>query len=419
MNRLPNKAVCGGTFDPCTIGHQRMIEKASCIFDEVIIAISPNINKSPMFSIEERMDMLKFITNHLKNVSIVVLPENIYLANYAHSVLKAKFLIRGIRNGFDLQFEHDLSNTNREIQCEIETIYLMPDAGHEVVSSSWVKALVGHVGWKKLLNGKVSSKAIKYLQREWLHKRFVNLCYKIKVHDRAISNPSIAESLWKNISEAYSSPKRSYHNLDHIAHGIELIDKHYTGKDRLAIEFAWFMHDRFNNDLPNKGFDEEESAIFTYHQLCPSSFKYTTLEDVEKRNVDFEDFGERVLAYIMATKHKVDHYDTPDEEFIASIDLTILGSHDCAYSLYVRQVFEEYFSASGESYWVSFEPKWKQGRMAFLKKFLARERIFTNALFRDMFEKKAQANLSNEYHFLLKEQEMTANEKCQENTQIF
>ena len=121
MNKLVS--IYPGTFDPVTNGHLDVIERASGLFEKVIVTIAVNQNKKPMFSESERKDMLINVTSHLKNVEVDFFEG--LLVKYAEEK-KAGVIIRGLRAISDFEYEFQMSLTNRKLNPEINTVFLMP-----------------------------------------------------------------------------------------------------------------------------------------------------------------------------------------------------------------------------------------------------------------------------------------------------
>ncbi len=142
-------AVYAGTFDPVTLGHLWMIEQGSVIFDSLIVAIGQNPEKKSYFSLEERIALLKESTRKFKNITITEFSGQ-FLIRYAESV-RAQFILRGIRNFNDYEYEKALRHINSDVNPEIITVFLMPPREIAEVSSSIVKGLVGSEGWEKIL----------------------------------------------------------------------------------------------------------------------------------------------------------------------------------------------------------------------------------------------------------------------------
>ncbi|MBC8213258.1 MAG: pantetheine-phosphate adenylyltransferase [Candidatus Marinimicrobia bacterium] len=139
-------AIYPGSFDPITNGHIDIIERAVGLFDKVIVAVSKNFEKNPLFSERERLEMIEKSVVHLDNV--VVDSFQGLLVNYA-SENNAKAIIRGLRALSDFEFEFKMALMNRSLKDEVTTVFLMPHAKYTHLSSS----LVREVGE---LNGDVS-----------------------------------------------------------------------------------------------------------------------------------------------------------------------------------------------------------------------------------------------------------------------
>lgn len=136
MNKLVS--IYPGTFDPVTNGHLDVIERASGLFEKVIVTIAVNQNKKPMFSESERKDMLINVTSHLKNVEVDFFEG--LLVKYAEEK-KAGVIIRGLRAISDFEYEFQMSLTNRKLNPEINTVFLMPNEKYSYLNSSLVREL--------------------------------------------------------------------------------------------------------------------------------------------------------------------------------------------------------------------------------------------------------------------------------------
>jgi len=143
------RAVYAGSFDPITNGHVWMIEKGARLFDELIVAIGTNPDKSYTFSIEERLYMLRGAIQSLPHVRVDHF-DNRYLVHYADTV-DAQYILRGIRSAADYEYERVLRHINDDLRPEITTVFLMPPREIAEVSSSLVKGLVGPDGWEAIV----------------------------------------------------------------------------------------------------------------------------------------------------------------------------------------------------------------------------------------------------------------------------
>ena len=130
------KAVYPGSFDPVTYGHIDLIKRALEIFSEVTVAVAHNPRKGPLFSVAERVAMLKKATKDLDGVKVVDFDG--LVIDYA-TRQKAKVLIRGLRMISDFEYEFQMALTNRKLAPHIETIFLMPQESYSYLSSKLLK----------------------------------------------------------------------------------------------------------------------------------------------------------------------------------------------------------------------------------------------------------------------------------------
>ena len=133
---MKNIAVYPGTFDPVTNGHLDIIKRASCLFDKVIVAVLVNQNKKPVFSVKERLKHLKEITKDIPNVEVDSFDG--LLVEYMKKK-GSRIAVRGLRAVSDLEYEFQIANTNRALNKEMDTIFLMPRARYTYLSSSIVR----------------------------------------------------------------------------------------------------------------------------------------------------------------------------------------------------------------------------------------------------------------------------------------
>ncbi len=145
-NRL---AVYAGSFDPPTLGHEWMIKQGVTLFDELVVAIGVNPGKRVLFTLEERLAMLGGITAGLSGVRVDSY-ENRFLVEYAQSI-GAKFILRGIRNESDYEYERGMRNVNGDLNPEITTVFLITPKEMGEISSSLAKGMVGPNGWERIV----------------------------------------------------------------------------------------------------------------------------------------------------------------------------------------------------------------------------------------------------------------------------
>ena len=132
------RAIYPGSFDPITNGHLDVIERASKLFDEVIVGIAHNINKNPLFSKEERKELVQKTAGKYKNDKVEVFSG--LLVDFAVKK-KAKVIVRGLRAISDFEFEFQMSLTNRKLAPQVTTVFLMPNEKYTYLNSSLVREL--------------------------------------------------------------------------------------------------------------------------------------------------------------------------------------------------------------------------------------------------------------------------------------
>ena len=132
-------AIYPGTFDPVTNGHLDIIQRSREIFDHVIVGVAHNIRKSPLFSVEERVDMLQEVTREIEGVEVDHFDG--LVINYVNS-RNAEVIVRGLRAVSDFEYELQMALTNRKLAEEIKTVFMMPSAEYSFLSSSIVKEIV-------------------------------------------------------------------------------------------------------------------------------------------------------------------------------------------------------------------------------------------------------------------------------------
>ncbi len=136
-------AIYPGSFDPITSGHLDLIERGSQLFDHLIVAVLTNIEKGPLFTVEERVEMLRQVTAGFKNVSVDTFSG--LLVDYAMRK-KARVILRGIRAFSDYEYELQMALMNRKLEPGLETVFLMPAESYSYVSSRLVKEIFRHGG---------------------------------------------------------------------------------------------------------------------------------------------------------------------------------------------------------------------------------------------------------------------------------
>ncbi|NBV33839.1 MAG: pantetheine-phosphate adenylyltransferase [Proteobacteria bacterium] len=130
------RAIYPGSFDPITNGHLDVLSRAARLFDEVIMAVAINQSKQVLFTVEERVELLKASCQHLPNVRVASF--NGLLVDFARQS-EAKAVIRGLRAVSDFEFEFQMALMNRSLEPELEALFLMPSEEYSYISSRMVK----------------------------------------------------------------------------------------------------------------------------------------------------------------------------------------------------------------------------------------------------------------------------------------
>lgn len=136
-------AVFPGSFDPFTVGHEDIVKRALPQFDKIVIAIGENSQKKYMNSLEERMQTIREIFK--AEVKVEVDSFQGLTVDYCKKI-NARFLLRGLRNTTDFEYERNIANMNHEINPEVETVFLMCSPKHVAVSSTIVREIIKHGG---------------------------------------------------------------------------------------------------------------------------------------------------------------------------------------------------------------------------------------------------------------------------------
>ncbi len=138
-----NAAIYPGTFDPLTFGHLDVMERAARIFDRVVVSVGVNASKKPLFSVEERMELVRQVTGHIPNLEVDCF-DGLLMEYCRNKGILA--VIRGLRAFSDFEYEFQMALTNRKLAPEVETIFLMPKETHSYLSSSMVRGIAAMRG---------------------------------------------------------------------------------------------------------------------------------------------------------------------------------------------------------------------------------------------------------------------------------
>jgi pantetheine-phosphate adenylyltransferase len=129
-------AIYPGTFDPITNGHLDLVERALRVFDEVIIAVAPSYKKKPLFTLDERMNMIKKAVKQYKRARVEVLEG--LLVEFVEKK-RGIAILRGLRAISDYEYELQMAHMNRRLKTDIETVFMMPSEEYSFITSSIIK----------------------------------------------------------------------------------------------------------------------------------------------------------------------------------------------------------------------------------------------------------------------------------------
>jgi pantetheine-phosphate adenylyltransferase len=323
------KIAFSGTLDPITNGHMWVIGEARTIAEEVTIFLSENPGKNPQFPVEQRKRIIEqsAAERGWNNVHVVIVRGD-YTARVAkrHGI---DYLIRGIRNTSDFDYENLIQQTNVDVLHGAKTIFVMPPRDLGSVSSSFVRSLQGPLGWHWSVKQFVPRPAYEAWIRDWLRREWETL-WRYSALDAAAAANANRWFDYLTGPNGYGSEARHYHNLDHLVHGLTEIrvwgaNTGAPQRDVEVVKKAFWFHDAVYVHGPQEVSNEEASA-----RLWLASGLAT-------------DEAEDVAALIRVT----DHFQAPAilhclKDVMLGADLAILGQEDEVYDAYARQIRQEY-----------------------------------------------------------------------------
>ncbi len=136
-------AVYAGSFDPPTLGHLDLIERAAALFSDVIVGIGRHPLRSPLFSIEERLDLVSAISSHLPNVTVGAFDG--LLVEYCRRK-SARVIVRGLRAATDFEYELQIAHANADLEPNVDTVFLPTRTNYGFISASLVREIASHGG---------------------------------------------------------------------------------------------------------------------------------------------------------------------------------------------------------------------------------------------------------------------------------
>ncbi len=163
------RALYPGSFDPLTLGHLDLIERGASLFNELVIAVLQNPQKSPTFTLEKRIDQIREATSHLKHVEVIGFDG---LTVRCATESKANLILRGLRAMSDFEYELQIAHTNWTLDPNVETVFLATAANHSFLSSSVVKEVAR-------FGGNISHMVPKIVAQD-LYRHFNSALYEVE-----------------------------------------------------------------------------------------------------------------------------------------------------------------------------------------------------------------------------------------------
>jgi len=366
-----------GTLDPITNGHLWVIGEARSLADEVVVFLSENPSKQPRFTAEERKNIVaqSCAEQGWDNVQVVIVRGD-YTARAAkkHGV---ECLIRGIRTTADFDYENLIQQTNVDVLQGAKTIFVMPPRDLGSVSSSFVKALEGPVGWNWIMKKFVPAPAYQAWVLSWLRKEWEALwCYeRLDAAARAHAEQWFARLTG---TSSYGGADRHYHNLDHLVHGLCEIrvwaaNTQADPADADIVKQAFWFHDAEYGHGAQTPSNEEASA-----QLWFSSGLAQNMDDAAQLIRSTDHFQEASISHRL-------------KDIMLGVDLAILGQDDEVYGNYADAIRREYLHLPDAEY-----RQQRGGALAHLCRKAQAGQLFADAWFADQYNERAIANMQRE-----------------------
>jgi pantetheine-phosphate adenylyltransferase len=372
------KIAFSGTLDPITNGHMWVIQEARALADEVVVFISENPFKKPQFSTEKRKAIVEqsVAARGWANVSVVPVKGDYTARSAKRSGID--YLIRGIRSTADFDYENLIQQANVDVVDGAKTVFVMPPRDLGSVSSTFVRALQGPVGWHWAVKQFLPGPAYQAWVLDWLRKEWETLWHYSEIGVDRLENAN--QWFDRLVGEtAYGSPQRPYHNHDHLVHGLSEISvwAANTNADRMDVGLlkkAFWFHDIVYNVLPGLTSNEEQSARLWIGSQLDSN-------DVEGP-----------ASLIRATDHMhVNGNSHPLQNVMLSVDLAILGQAANIYDDYARSVRKEYRLIPDAVY--------RPNRIRVLQHFKDQAQagtLYQDPYFAQLYGAQSIANVSNE-----------------------
>ena len=367
------KIAFSGTLDPITNGHMWVIQEARELADEVIVFLSENPSKKAQFTAPRRKEIVEqsVAAQGWTNVSVIVV-----YGDYTARAAKRQgidFLIRGIRNTSDFDYENLIQQANVDVLHGAKTLFVMPPRDLGSVSSSFVRGLQGPVGWHWTTKQFMPAPAYCAWILDWLRKDWDKLW--------PAGDAGAAQWFERLTGDAaYGASVRAYHNLDHLVHGLTEITAWASNTcapqaDVATLKKAFWFHDAVYGGARDGMSNEEQSA-----KLWLDS------------GLDSGAVADDVAALIRITEHARAQAATHRlQNAMLGADLAILGQPEDVYDTYATSVRAEYSHVDDASY--------KAGRKNALNHFLKNaqaDTLYADRYFSNLYTQQAQDNIGRE-----------------------
>ena len=366
-----------GTLDPITNGHMWVIGEARSLADEVVVFLSENPFKKPQFPAEKRKRIIELSAAERgwHNVEVIIVKRD-YTARAAkrHGI---DYLMRGIRSTADFDYENLIQQTNVDVLQGAKTLFVMPPRDLGSVSSSFVKALQGPVGWHWKMKKFVPGPAYEAWVTDWLRNDWEALWRYPEAGAPAVD---IADRWFDTLTgtSAYGGAARRYHNLDHLVHGLTEIDvwAANTGanpQDAATLKKAFWFHDAVYGAARGSVSDEEASA-----QMWLGSGLDAEAASVADLVRATDHFQENTIGH--GLKHAM-----------LGADLAILGQEDEVYDTYAQAIRAEYAHVPEPVYIVN-----RRKALAHLHRKAETGELYRDGHFAERYNDRAKINLARE-----------------------
>ncbi len=367
-----------GTLDPITNGHMWVIGEARSIADEVLVFLSENTAKKPKFTAEQRKSIiaLSCAEQGWDNVQVVIVKGD-YTARAAKKH-GADCLIRGIRTTADFDYENLIQQTNVDVLQGAKTIFVMPPRDLGSVSSSFVKALEGPIGWNWIMKKFVPGPAYHAWVLSWLRTEWEAL-WDYAHADAPASAHADEWFVRLTGATAYGGPARHYHNLDHLVHGLCEIRAWAanTGAPQQEVDIVkqafWFHDAEYHQGGAETESNEEASA-----RLWLGCGLSHDADDTALLIRVTDHFQEAQLSH-------------PLKHVMLSVDLAILGQDEEVYQNYARGIRLEYGHLSEARY-----RSQRGGALLHMRRKAEAGELFGDAYFADQYNERAIENMTRE-----------------------